>query len=139
MDRREWQNSPIFTAPAVDFGPTDSGDLDGSKRIASLETRLAAAEEACTKKDEALKAAKRTLDLVAAFAPPSLREKAIDEINLIDAALSLTPPSVAQQVEDARIGRDVVEWLAHKERNGVVLRVSAVELKAVIAQAEDPR
>ncbi len=85
--------------------------------IASLETRLAEAEGAIVKKDEALRqllvGAKHESCLYGPDDPDPTWHCCnwSEVVEQIEAALSLTPACVKQEVAYARVGRAVEEWV----------------------------
>ena len=109
-----------------------------------LADQVATLTEAMGKKDEAIdalhsmlfrKCSKRICHL-----SPEKRETCGDDLCqgvVADAyrALSLSPASVAQHAEEARIGRAVVEWYRSQGRISIVLNPALEQLGEVIAKA----
>jgi hypothetical protein len=96
-------------------------ELEAAERdLASLESRCAAAEEAVGKKDEALSKGIDCLDSVAEAVSRfyDLKPNSSDMLLVsseMSQALSLTPASVAQHAEEARVGRVFLAWFESPE------------------------
>jgi hypothetical protein len=107
--------------------------LVNPQELAALEAeaaKVATLTEACSKKDEALRDARAGLW----DENPATWEH---EICAIDDALELTPASVTQQAEEARIGRAVVDYINLPRRKGWA--EWAQGLDEVIAKARESR
>ena len=136
-------------------------------QIASLETQVATLTEAMGKKDEALRqfliGAKHESCMYAPEDPDPTWHCCnwSEVVEQVEAALSLTPASVTQQAEEARmpsiesmagiapglktiqgeaeeyerIGRDVEEWYRSQGRISIVLNPALEQLGDVIAKA----
>jgi hypothetical protein len=89
--------------------------LKDPSELAQVEVRLAAAEELLAKKDAALQEV--LSECAVSLDDPRLKyvevqmSKGVLEAVRDALAFTLTPVSIAQQAEDARIGRAVREWL----------------------------
>ena len=137
-------------------------------KVASLETQVATLTEAMGKKDEALRqfliGAKHESCMYAPEDPDPTWHCCnwSEVVEQVEAALSLTPASVAQQAEEARvpsiesmagilpadyktteqeaeeyerIGRDVEEWYRSQGKISIVLNPALEQLGEVIAKA----
>ncbi len=125
--------------------------LISSSAIASLERENATLTEACGKQGEALNKGIDCLDSVAEAVSRfyDLKPNSSDMLLVsseMSHALSLTPASVAKEVEEARIGRAVVEWLSWQNvpqdsgANALLIKLDLVIEQAkrkVIAQARE--
>jgi hypothetical protein len=94
--------------------------LKDPSALASLESEVATLKAACAKKDEALDAAYAALRCLdscfeksgdqCVFGGEEKPCKAVQAKDTVTKALSLSPQSVAEQVEYARVGKAFTEW-----------------------------
>jgi hypothetical protein len=112
--------------------------LKDPSELAQVEVRLAAAEELLAKKDAALQEV--LSECAVSLDDPRLKyvevqmSKGVLEAVRDALAFTLTPVSIAQQAEDARIGRAVEEW--HKAHMACLATYPAEELKDVGSRVE---